>query len=58
MPTAANTAVTLLGMPGSLKWQRRGADVVIQTPSVPLDQLPGQYAYAFKVTGVPLQSAR
>jgi alpha-L-fucosidase len=49
---ASTAIVTMLGVPGTLKWQRRGGDLVIQTPSLTVDQLPSQYAYAFKVTGI------
>ena len=44
--------VTMLGVPGALKWRRQGSDLVIETPRLPVDQLPCRYAYAFKISGV------
>lgn len=46
------TVVTLLGVDGPLTWRRDGRDLVIETPQLSADQLPCQYAYAFKVTGI------
>jgi hypothetical protein len=42
----------MLGVPGALKWRRQGSDLVIETPRLPVDQLPCRYAYAFKISGV------
>ena len=42
----------MLGVPGPLKWKKQGKDLVISTPALSVDQLPCQYAYAFKVTGI------
>jgi alpha-L-fucosidase len=46
------TAVTMLGVKGALKWKRQGPDLVIETPSLSVDELPCRDAYTFKITGV------
>ncbi len=46
--------VALLGHDGELKWSQTDEGLVINLP----DQKPCNYAYAFKITGVPLKPAR
>ena len=46
------SAVTMLGVPGTLAWKQQGKDLVITTPALTVDQLPCRYAYAFKIAGV------
>jgi alpha-L-fucosidase len=50
-PTAGAT-VTMLGVPGALKWRRQGNGIAIETPRLSVDQLPCRYAYAFRISGV------
>jgi len=50
--SAQATVVTLLGVATPLKWKQQGANLVIETPKLTVDQLPCKYAYAFKVLGV------
>ncbi len=49
-PRAAQ--VTMLGVATPLAWKQQGKNLVITTPTLTVDQLPCQYAYAFKVTGI------
>lgn len=49
---APASVVTMLGVKTPLKWRRRGADLVIETPRLSVDELPCRYAYTFKITGV------
>jgi alpha-L-fucosidase len=49
---AATSVVTMLGVGTPLKWRRQGADVVIETPRLSVDELPCRHAYAFKITGI------
>ena len=46
--------ISLLGVPGKLKFEIRGKDVVVQTPALNGDQLPCLYAYTFKLEGAEL----
>ncbi len=46
--------ITLLGVPGELKHETRGKDVVIQMPALNGDQLPCEYAYTLKLPGAEL----
>jgi alpha-L-fucosidase len=50
--SAQATVVTMLGVAAPLKWKQQGANLVIETPKLTVDQLPCKYAYAFKVLGV------
>lgn len=47
-----DAVVTMLGVTGPLKWRRQGADLVIETPRLAVDQLPCRHAYTFKITGI------
>jgi alpha-L-fucosidase len=49
-----NAQVTLLGVPGVLKHQVKGTELTVDLPVLNGDQLPCQYAYAFKITGAEL----
>jgi alpha-L-fucosidase len=49
---SADTVVTMLGVPGTLEWRKQGKDLVVAVPSLTVDQLPCQWAFAFRVTGV------
>jgi len=49
---SANTAVTMLGVAQSIQWDRSGRDVVIQVPSLSVDDVPCQYAYVFEIKHV------
>lgn len=46
--------ITLLGVPGALQYKIDGQDLVVQVPPLTGDQLPCQYAYAFKIPGATL----
>jgi alpha-L-fucosidase len=52
--TSKDTAITLLGSPGELKYRIRGKNLEIQTPALDVDHVPCLYAYAFKITGAEL----
>ena len=49
---APGSTVTMLGVNTPLKWKQQGKSLVITTPALTVDQLPCQYAYTFKVTGM------
>lgn len=49
---APDTVVTMLGLDAPLTWRRDGANLIVETPDVPLDQLPCRHAYVFKLTGI------
>ena len=46
---ASSTEVAVLGAPGRLLWSQAGADMVIETGSV-----PGEYAWGLKISPAPL----
>ena len=48
----AKSVVTMLGVKTPLKWRKQGADLVIETPRLSVDELPCRHAYAFKITGL------
>ena len=48
---AANTAVTMLGREGKLKWRYRNGKMYIDVSKITADQLPCRWAYTFKITG-------
>ena len=50
----AGSEVGLLGVPGLLRHEVKGADLVIHLPVRRGDEFPCQPAYAFKLTGVDL----
>jgi hypothetical protein len=41
----------MLGVPGSLKTEIRGDDLLIHVPRIEPDQVPCLYAYTFKIPG-------
>ena len=45
------TAVSMLGLDRTLKWKQIKGDLVITVPILTADEVPGQYAYAFKIPG-------
>jgi len=49
---APNATVTMLGVAQPIRWDRSGSDLTIQTPALSIDEVPCQYAYVFKITGV------
>lgn len=49
---APNATVTMLGVAQSIRWDRSGSDLTIQVPALSADEVPCQYAYVFKITGV------
>jgi len=49
---SSNTDVTMLGVAQSISWQRSGRKVVIQVPTLSVDEVPCKYAYTFKITHV------
>jgi alpha-L-fucosidase len=48
----ATATVTMLGMDRPLTWRQRGADLVIETPRLSIDELPCRDAFTFKITGM------
>jgi alpha-L-fucosidase len=48
--TAADTKVSLLGLPGELQYTRNGANITIQLPALVPDEVPSLYAHTFKLT--------
>jgi hypothetical protein len=42
----------MLGVATPLKWKQQGANLVIETPKLTVDQLPCKYAYTFRIAGV------
>jgi len=48
---AAGSVVTMLGVNRPLTWRQQGADIVVQMPSLSVDELPCRYAYAFRIPG-------
>ena len=49
---SSNTAVTMLGVAQSIRWERSGSAVTIRVPSLSVDEVPCRYAYVFKITHV------
>jgi len=43
-------AVSLLGVEGTLRHRAAGRDLVIETPSLAVDEAPCRHAYSFKIT--------
>ena len=50
----AKAEVTMLGHDGKLAWKMNGNILEIDVPALAGDQLPCNYAYAFKITGAEL----
>lgn len=50
----ANTPITLLGLPNTLPYEIKGADLIIHLPTLTGDQFPCLYAYSFKIPGAEL----
>jgi alpha-L-fucosidase len=49
-----DAAVTMLGVPGTLKTEVQGKDLVIETPALMPQQLPCRDNYTFKIPGAAL----
>jgi alpha-L-fucosidase len=47
-----DATVSMLGVPGDLKWRVEEGHLIIETPALSVDQAPCHYAYVFKLTGV------
>ncbi len=47
-----NTVVTMLGLKKPLRWKAVDGNIVIDVPQLSVDQLPCEYAYSFKLTGI------
>jgi alpha-L-fucosidase len=52
--TSPSTRVSLLGVPGELKFRRDGNRMVITTPDLAPDAAPCRHAFSFKITGAEL----
>ncbi len=52
VPTSPGTVITLLGLPGTLKWQAAGKDVMVEVPKLSVDEAPCPYAWVLKVTRI------
>lgn len=48
------TRVSMLGLSVDIKWKPRSEEkgIVIEMPTVPVTQIPSQWAWVFKLTGV------
>ncbi len=44
-------SVSMLGLGRSLKWKQKRGDLVISVPILSADEVPGDYAYVFKIPG-------
>ena len=49
---AGRATITMLGIDRPLTWRQRGADLVIETPRLSIDELPCRDAFTFKITGM------
>ena len=47
-----NTAVTMLGVAQSIRWDRSGSNLTIRVPVLSVDDVPCRHAYVFEITGV------
>lgn len=47
-----SSQISLLGIPGSLKWKQRGDHIYIDIPEINPSDLPCDYAYTIKIEGV------
>jgi len=50
----AGATVTMLGVPGTLKYQVNGKNLIITTPVLAPEEAPCRHAFAFKITGATL----
>lgn len=50
-PTS-NAQVTWFGYKGDIKWREEKSQMVLELPKVSLSEIPCQYAWVFKLTGV------
>jgi alpha-L-fucosidase len=50
----AGSQVSLLGLPGTLKSETSGRDLMVEVPHLTGDQMPCRYAYTFKIAGAEL----
>ena len=44
--------VTLVGKKEPLRWRQKGGKLVIQVPTLAVNEVPSRHAYVFKLTGV------
>jgi alpha-L-fucosidase len=47
----AGASVSLLGVPGVLRWKAAGANIDVELPNLPPDAATAQYAYVIKLPG-------
>jgi alpha-L-fucosidase len=52
VPASAKTVVTMLGLPGSLRWHAAGKDLVVEGPKLSVDAAPCPYACVLMITSV------
>jgi alpha-L-fucosidase len=48
----ADATVSMLGVPGELKWDQTGADIRIAIPRLNPSRMPCDYAYTLKIDGI------
>ena len=49
---ARDTIVTMLGWQEQLRWKAVDGDIIIQVPQLSVDEVPCEYAYVLKLTGI------
>lgn len=49
---SSDTVVTMLGVAQPIRWDRSGSDLTIRVPALSVDDVPCQYAYVFRITGI------
>ncbi|MEE8256626.1 MAG: alpha-L-fucosidase [Acidobacteriota bacterium] len=49
---AKGGTVTLVGIEEPLRWRQKGGKLVIQVPTLAVNEVPSRHAYVFKLTGV------
>ncbi len=50
--STGKTAISMLGNTGQLKWKQVGKNIEVQVPAINPSELPCQYAWTFRVTGI------
>ena len=50
---SADAKVSLLGLPGTLPWTYKEGKLVVNLRKVGYNQMPCQYAWTFRITGIP-----
>ncbi len=48
----AESVVTMIGVPGQLKWRAEGPDLVVEMPKVSVDEAQCSYAYVLKIASI------